>query len=299
MLSPQGDQLSLTNFYQAINNQETLFIAHITRFQDLISDNVKFKFLNEYEMQFPLEAPDIDVRPSNLPSFQIVYVPGNFKNPQLATGHFKLIYYNTKEVVVYDPFNNPFLDDSTTSVIKSLYPYVFSNNNEPDKIKFATVVPQKNATDCGVYSIAFAVSIFYGYDPQCIHYFENFMRDHLLEMYQKHQISHFPFERLSHDNTFFYLFPDNGEPKNSYPGHHDNASTSYHNHGTSSDSNDGLHSSYNCQLVADQLVSNMKIILENFLDMSYVAFSNYQHWKSDSSNLKQWPRRKENIRIFF
>ena len=51
---------------------------------------------------------------------------------------------------------------------------------------------QPNSSDCGLYAIAFAVSLAYGKDPVYIQYDNKLMRSHLLKCIKNNKITEFP-----------------------------------------------------------------------------------------------------------
>lgn len=59
-------------------------------------------------------------------------------------------------------------------------------------VKFPVVTNQPNSSDCGVFAIAFATSLFFGIKPEAIQYEVKNMRQHLLKIFDTGIISHFP-----------------------------------------------------------------------------------------------------------
>ncbi|XP_032458125.1 uncharacterized protein LOC116418298 [Nasonia vitripennis] len=105
-------------------------------------------------------------------------------------GHFVCTYYDTSTLFVYDSMNNKELHSDISIVLKTLHPYCFNEQKKP--IIFQTVQSQKNATDCGVYSIAYAVTLLFGYRPETMVYNNSEMRKHLLKIFETRTIEHFP-----------------------------------------------------------------------------------------------------------
>ena len=59
-------------------------------------------------------------------------------------------------------------------------------------IEFPRVQTQPNTRDCGVFAIAFAVSLLFNILPDKVTYKHALMRQHLLQMFQSNSIEHFP-----------------------------------------------------------------------------------------------------------
>ena len=71
--------------------------------------------------------------------------------------------------------------------MKHLFPYINLEN-----VQFPEVQHHLNGIDCGVYAIAFNVSLLFGLKPNTIKYDLNKMRSHLIKMFDTMQIEHFP-----------------------------------------------------------------------------------------------------------
>ncbi|OXU18091.1 hypothetical protein TSAR_012469 [Trichomalopsis sarcophagae] len=126
----------------------TLFVYDSMNNKKLHSDvSTVIKKLHPYcfnEQRKPITFPTVQ--------FQI--------NATDCVGHFICTYYDTNTLFVYDSMNNKKLHSDVSTVIKKLHPYCFNEKRKP--ITFPTVQSQTNVTDCGVYSIAFAVTLFLG-----------------------------------------------------------------------------------------------------------------------------------------
>ena len=77
----------------------------------------------------------------------------------------------------------------TRNLFEKLYPNL---DIRKETIHFPTVQHQPNLKDCGVYAIAFAVSLAFGLKPEKIRYSHHLMQSHLLRMLKGHLIEHFP-----------------------------------------------------------------------------------------------------------
>ena len=195
-----------SSFFEAIDNDETLYLSHINIFQELLAPFISYHFLNDVELQFPEELAS--ARPAEIPSFQILYSYGDKNAPQHSVGHFLCAYYNKVEIIIYDSLNHTFLHDHVRKCLKALYPFLFRTDDCFSKVKFADVQKQENAVDCGVFSIAFAVSLFFNQNPEFIRYdntvvYDNLiqrnikkMRLHLRNIFVCKNITHFPYRPL-------------------------------------------------------------------------------------------------------
>lgn len=88
--------------------------------------------------------------------------------------------------------------------LEKLHPYCFDDRKKP--IIYKKVQSQGNTLDCGVFSIAFAVTLLYGYKPVMMIYNQQMMRNHLLKIFETRSIKHFPCLNKLHNNTLqFHL----------------------------------------------------------------------------------------------
>ena len=95
------------------------------------------------------------------------------------------------------------LPASTVNVYDSLYQslsqctidqicaVMFSTNDAVD-VRFIDVEQQTNNSDCGVYAIAYATSLCFSEDINCIQFCVSKMRSHLISCLEKGQMSPFP-----------------------------------------------------------------------------------------------------------
>lgn len=122
----------------------------------------------------------IEAVPQHKKHIEILYSTDN---------HWICSYYNTKKIYIYDSLNRFSLNNDQIIFLQHLYPYF---NIDSKSTVFMRVQNQCNGTDCGVFAIAFAVSLLYNQKPECIVYDQNLMRSHLLKIFQTNMISHFP-----------------------------------------------------------------------------------------------------------
>jgi len=90
--------------------------------------------------------------------------------------------------------------------LERLYPF-YSFDKQP--VQFPIVQLQPNGNDCGVFAIAFAVSLLFNLQPNKIIYDHNLMRQHLAEIFQSNRIKHFPqiaglidLKQINHEYAF-------------------------------------------------------------------------------------------------
>ncbi|XP_011349057.2 eukaryotic translation initiation factor 3 subunit A-like [Ooceraea biroi] len=65
-------------------------------------------------------------------------------------------------------------------------------------VKFPTVQSQPNGSDCGIFAIAFAVSLLFNIKPEKVRYDHSLMRLHLIKIFETNIIEHFP-QDLNYD----------------------------------------------------------------------------------------------------
>lgn len=119
-----------------------------------------------------------------------------------AIGHWICIFYRHTEnkVLIFDSMNGHVLDREHEKSLKNLYPRI---DIKQDVIFKEIRNEQTNASACGVYSIAYAVTLALGKDPTTLNlkicYLTDqdeskFLRAHLLKMIRESRISFFPEE---------------------------------------------------------------------------------------------------------
>ena len=90
---------------------------------------------------------------------------------------------NNYEVILYDSMFRE-LDKNTASMMYNLFNTI--------KVKVAKCQQQEGAVDCGLFSIAFATSIAYGFDPETVEYMQAHMRMHLVTCFSQGALMPFP-----------------------------------------------------------------------------------------------------------
>ena len=107
--------------------------------------------------------------------------------------HWILTYYNLNSIHIYDSLNQKdTLYEELKVALALMHPYCLQENM---RIYLNKVTHQLNGVDCGVFAIAFATSIAFGYEPSTIDYDHANMRNHLYNMFVRRNISHFPTQK--------------------------------------------------------------------------------------------------------
>ena len=109
---------------------------------------------------------------------------------------------------VYDSLSNSGLSTHTIKVIAGI---LFVTDLRKITINYIDVQTQSNCSDCGVFSLAFGISLCQGEDPSTISCITYQLRDHLYKCLENHKMSTFPrrnhqrIARSGHQETFnFY-----------------------------------------------------------------------------------------------
>lgn len=133
--------------------------------------------------------------------FQILF-SGSINN-----GHWIAIWYVNNVIHVYDSLNTFSLNDDHIIFINRLFP-----NKENLRVTYEEVQQQTNSHDCGVFAIAFVVSIAFGKCPCSVKFDINLMRRHLYLMFENFTLA--PFPLLNSSNDYMYdLVPINVESR--------------------------------------------------------------------------------------
>ncbi|CAK1598253.1 unnamed protein product [Parnassius mnemosyne] len=82
-------------------------------------------------------------------------------------GHWVCSFYDTKKVYVYDSLNSGSLHNDQKNFLQHLFPYLEISS---ESIIFPKVQFQVNGDDCGIFAIAFAVSLLFRRNPDDIIY---------------------------------------------------------------------------------------------------------------------------------
>lgn len=104
-------------------------------------------------------------------------------------GHWICSYYNSKIIYIYDSLNLIRLHIYHKIYLEKLYPFYLFNKKS---IKFLTIQLQPNSDNCGLFAIAFAVSLLFGQQLDKVMYNSDLMRSHMIQMFKSNKIEHFP-----------------------------------------------------------------------------------------------------------
>lgn len=143
---------------------------------------------SNFDMQpvWKVQRPDlIQAVSSNTKHIQILHSCENMQTNE--GGHWVCSYYDTKKIYIYDSLNRNKLHRHHQLYLKTLFPFY-----PIQRIEFRRVQQQPNSSDCGVFSIAFAILILYGQNPENVTYTVPAMRKHLLKMFESEVMETFP-----------------------------------------------------------------------------------------------------------
>ncbi|MBW0543504.1 hypothetical protein O181_083219 [Austropuccinia psidii MF-1] len=129
------------------------------------------------------------------------------------SGHWICIWYDTSVVHVYDSMNLK-LNAEHYEYLNRLLPNKRTLNVVYEKVQY-----QKKHFNCGLFSIANAISILNGLCPCTITYDEPSMRSHLTRIFESNEISLFPIINVA---TLSDVKSHNRDKSLSYSHHHQN-----------------------------------------------------------------------------
>ena len=183
LLVPRNRVFDLSNFsltnYQiqrVLVHGAWLNNDHIDKFHSLLLNSSSFRPQPSHWLQC---------------SYRIQPVPYDQKHIQLlfSINHWVCAYYDTSSIYIYDSLNKNKLENSHKIYLSKLFP---DYENNGIQIHFPKVQHQRNGTDCGVFAIAFATTIYFNKKPEDIHYDQSRMRPHLAEIFKSSIITPFP-----------------------------------------------------------------------------------------------------------
>jgi len=152
-------------------------------FNNLLENHSDYKPVSTWRIQLP---QTIHLVPPNKKHIQILY----------SSNHWVCSYYDTKYIFIYDLLYSNNLDENHLIMLTRLFPtYDFQKKNS---IIFPLVQKQPNSNDCGVFAIAFAVSLLFNIKPEKVKYDWSKMRLHLIQIFESNVIEHFPQDLQCH-----------------------------------------------------------------------------------------------------
>ena len=138
-------------------------------------------------------------RYENEPSLHLHNVDGNHWVLSSSLGSSK---DNISMIAIFDSLRGPVMRPHLQKQINRIY--------TPDESEINSVIvdvqQQANSIDCGVYAIAYAVDLLFGFDPSVIEYDERALRPHLVKCFENQWFIPFPggyinnFENVSRAN---------------------------------------------------------------------------------------------------
>ncbi|XP_078051957.1 uncharacterized protein LOC144478110 isoform X2 [Augochlora pura] len=85
-----------------------------------------------------------------------------FSGTSNIDGHWVCSYYDGESIFIYDSLNTKWLHNDQEVFLRKLYPFYTINKLS---IQFPIVQQQPNGCDCGVFAVAFAISLLFGIRP--------------------------------------------------------------------------------------------------------------------------------------
>jgi hypothetical protein len=164
-----------------IKSGEWLEDTHMDTFGKLLKNCSSFCPRDTWKIQHPDTIEPITLNEQHI---QILH-----SSTSAYDGHWVCSYYNNKTIYIYDSLNHKQLHAHHELYLKKLCPFLTFNKNT---IKFPNVQQQPNQNDCGVFAIAFAVSLLFNLKPNTIKYEHSIMRQHLIKIFETNIIEHFP-----------------------------------------------------------------------------------------------------------
>jgi len=135
--------------------------------------------------------------PSLIQSTGFDYCP--FETIQIVNNeanHWILLTSIKGQITIYDSLNtNP-----TQSVLNQMT-QLFSPDSSVPPFTQPECVKQIGSTDCGIFTIAYAIDVLNGLDPKNVTYDQTKMRDHLIQCFENKQLTSFPKYNLKQTNN--------------------------------------------------------------------------------------------------
>lgn len=160
----------------------------IDTFQNILAYQTANRFSPQSSLRWQLPQL-IQPHPQGQENIQILFGGiSSLDTVHNQIGHWKCSYYDGKGTVhIYDSLNSKFLDNINNIYLSKLY-------NFPTKVEFDNVQQQHDAIICGVYAIAFAVSLALGKNPQNENYIRSMLRLTAAEIIRTKTLIPFPCE---------------------------------------------------------------------------------------------------------
>ena len=117
--------------------------------------------------------------------------PGSIQAHFVGGNHWLVSSYNGSCVKLYDSKYNGTLKDDLQDQLRALYA-----SKKSLEVKVQRVQQQQGSSDCGLFTIAYLLSLAAGSDPVKQKYQQSEMRSHLLTCLKEKTPKPFPVERL-------------------------------------------------------------------------------------------------------
>lgn len=160
---------------------------HMAKFCEIFEHNTGMR------MQLPIlwQTPDW-IHPMNRDTshIQILFATDQIRETitdytEPLEGHWICSYYHENVIHIYDSLNRRCLDRNSSISLRKLFPF------NPE-IEYHSVQQQHNMIECGVFAIAFVISLTFGKDPSILVYDLAKMRQHLYSILIDENYEEFP-----------------------------------------------------------------------------------------------------------
>ena len=153
-----GKVLVTEGEFSLIQHGERLKDCHVNKFHEILRENFFYDPLDVLLLKTFIRYKDT---PGYVYKYEIprdkshIQILHNCDGicPNCIGGHWICTYYDTNTIWILDPLNLQRLHCHHLIYLRSIYPYI---SEVP--IKYVKVQGQRNAVECGVYSIAYAIS---------------------------------------------------------------------------------------------------------------------------------------------
>jgi Ulp1 family protease len=150
--------------------------THMDHFNQLLKNCSDYRPEDTWKLYFP---NNIESVPENKKHIQILFSSNN---------HWVCCYFDRKKLFIYDSLNMKKLHSDHEKFLRGLFPtYPF----DVRPVKFPIVQHQPNGNDCGVFAIAFAISLFFNIKPEKVRYDYSLIRSYLIQIFESNIIEHF------------------------------------------------------------------------------------------------------------
>ena len=125
-----------------------------------------------------------------------------------GTNHWVLASCSQDEIKICDSMNKGKVSDAVYRSIISLWPY-WENESGKSEFSFLSVQRQNDTNSCGLFAIAFAAELVFGFSPENVEFNTSLMRQHLIKCLEEKKLESFPKE--NENSNMRNLDAKNGE----------------------------------------------------------------------------------------